>query len=94
MMMMVRHAGLVCGIAMFQSVFAIRMYAEGIPRDGTPLVPRLTPQLSVLGYQTVYLVMFCLCIVVVVLSLMARDAENRTGQSREGSGTADFDEYF
>ena len=46
-MMTVRHIGLVFGIAMFQSVFAIRMYAAGIPRDGTPLVPRLTPALSV-----------------------------------------------
>ncbi|MEI7858116.1 MAG: hypothetical protein WCH85_11540 [Methanomicrobiales archaeon] len=48
-MMTIRHIGLVFGIALFQSVFALRMYAAGIPRDGTPLVPRLTPALSELG---------------------------------------------
>jgi EmrB/QacA subfamily drug resistance transporter len=74
MMMAVRHAGLVCGIALFQSVFAIRMYLEGIPRDGTPLVPRLTPAMSVLGYEAVYIVAFVLCIVVVIISLKSKDA--------------------
>ena len=58
-MMTVRHVGLVVGIAFFQSVFAIRMYMAGIPRDGTPLVSKLTPALSVLGYQAVYLTSFC-----------------------------------
>lgn len=66
-MMTVRHIGLVFGIAMFQSVFAIRMYAAGIPRDGTPLVPRLTPALSVLGYQAVYVTSFILCVVVILI---------------------------
>jgi EmrB/QacA subfamily drug resistance transporter len=94
LMMMVRHAGLVCGIAMFQSVFAIRMYVEGVSRDGTPLVPRLTPQMSVLGYQAVYFVMFCLCIAVVILSLMARNPDGVKRESKEESGTSDFNEYF
>ncbi|MFA6225818.1 MAG: MFS transporter [Methanoregula sp.] len=31
-MMTVRHAGLVFGIALFQSLFALRMHAAGIPR--------------------------------------------------------------
>jgi EmrB/QacA subfamily drug resistance transporter len=66
-MMTVRHIGLVAGIALFQSVFALRMYAEGIPRDGTPLVPRLTPALSELGYQTVYITSFILCIIVILI---------------------------
>jgi len=78
MMMAVRHAGLVCGIALFQSVFAIRMYLEGIPRDGTPLVPRLTPALSVLGYQAVYLTAFILCVIAVVLCLASRDGPEYT----------------
>jgi DHA2 family metal-tetracycline-proton antiporter-like MFS transporter len=73
-MMTVRKAGLTLGIALFQSVFAIRMYAEGIPRDGTPLVPRLTPALSVLGYQAVYGVAFILCIIVIAILLVTRDA--------------------
>jgi len=73
-MMTVRHAGLVVGIALFQSIFAIRMYMEGIPRDGTPLVPRLTPALSVLGYQAVFLTAFCLCLVTIVIILFTREA--------------------
>jgi EmrB/QacA subfamily drug resistance transporter len=73
-MMTVRKAGLTLGIALFQSVFAIREYAEGIPRDGTPLVPRLTPAQSVLGYQAVYLVAFFLCIAVIAILLVTKDA--------------------
>lgn len=78
MMMTVRHAGLVCGIALFQSVFAIRMYLEGIPRDGTPLVPRLTPSLSVLGYQAVYLTAFVLCIITILLCFITREGPEIT----------------
>ena len=74
-MMTVRHAGLVFGIALFQSIFALRMYAAGIPRDGTPLVPRLTPELSVLGYQAVYISAFCLSLIVIALVYFTRDAE-------------------
>jgi len=74
-MMTVRHAGLVVGIALFQSVFAIRMYLEGIPRDGTPLVPRITPAQSVLGYQAVYLTAFCLALVVIALVIFTRDRQ-------------------
>jgi DHA2 family metal-tetracycline-proton antiporter-like MFS transporter len=66
-MMTVRHIGLVFGIALFQSVFALRMYAAGIPRDGTPLVPRLTPALSELGYQAVYFTSFILCVIVILI---------------------------
>lgn len=66
-MMTVRHIGLVFGIALFQSGFALRMYAAGIPRDGTPLVPRLTPALSELGYQAVYITSFILCIIVILI---------------------------
>jgi DHA2 family metal-tetracycline-proton antiporter-like MFS transporter len=72
-MMTARHVGMVFGIAFFQSVFAIRMYAAGIPRDGTPLVAKLTPALSVLGYQAVYLTAFALCILVIFLVHMTRD---------------------
>jgi MFS family permease len=73
-MMTVRKAGLTLGIALFQTVFALRMYAEGIPRDGTPLVPRLTPAQSVLGYQAVYTVAFILCVLVIAILLVTRDA--------------------
>ena len=66
-MMLVRNIGIVMGIALFQSVFAIRMYLAGIPRNGLPLVPRITPQLSQIGYQAVYLVAFCLCIFVIFI---------------------------
>jgi len=72
-MMTVRHVGMVFGIAFFQSVFAIRMYMEGIPRDGTPLVNKLTPALSVLGYQAVYLTAFVLCIVVILIIRATKD---------------------
>ncbi|HVP97575.1 MFS transporter [Methanoregula sp.] len=72
-MMTVRHVGMVAGIAFFQSVFAIRMYMAGIPRDGTPLVSKLTPALSVLGYQAVYLVSFALCILVVIIIRLTRE---------------------
>ena len=75
-MMTVRHVGMVVGIAFFQSVFAIRMYMAGIPRDGTPLVAKLTPALSVLGYQAVYLASFSLCIIVIFLISITRDAPN------------------
>jgi MFS family permease len=81
-MMTVRKAGLTLGIALFQSVFALRMYAEGIPRDGTPLVPKLTPALSVLGYQAVYTVAFVLCIIVIAILLVTRDA----GYWKDGPG--------
>lgn len=66
-MMMIRYVGFVFGIVVFQSVFAFRMYVAGIPRDGTPLVPRLTPELSRLGYQAVYLTSFLLCLVVLYI---------------------------
>jgi EmrB/QacA subfamily drug resistance transporter len=72
-MMTVRHVGMVIGIAFFQSVFAIRMYMAGIPRDGTPLVSKLTPALSVLGYQAVYLTSFVLCIIVIILIRRTHD---------------------
>jgi EmrB/QacA subfamily drug resistance transporter len=73
MMMMVRHVGMVVGVALFQSVFAIRMYLMGVPRDGTPLVSKLTPAMSVLGYQAVYTVAFVLCIVVIVLIKVTKE---------------------
>ena len=72
-MMMFRYVGFVFGIVMFQSVFAIRMYAGGIPRDGTPLVPRLTTELSTLGYQAVYLTSFLLCLVVLYILWRTRE---------------------
>ena len=71
--MTARHVGMVFGIAFFQSVFAIRMYAAGIPRDGTPLVAKLTPALSVLGYQAVYFTAFVLCIIVIILIRITHD---------------------
>lgn len=77
MMMMVRHMGLVFGIALFQSTFAIRMYMEGVARDGTPLVPRLTPAMSLLGYHAVYTVAFCLCILVIILTIYTKDPEEK-----------------
>jgi hypothetical protein len=73
---------MVAGIAFFQSVFAIRMYMAGIPRDGTPLVAKLTPALSVLGYQAVFLVSFILCIVVVIIIRMTREVPD-SGYSPE-----------
>jgi len=87
MMMAVRHTGLVCGIALFQSIFAIRMYLDGIPRDGTPLVPKLTPAMSVLGYQAVYLTAFALCILVVILSLVSRDTPKKSPDGEEFEDT-------
>jgi hypothetical protein len=86
MMMTVRHAGLVFGIALFQSVFAIRMYMGGIPRDGTPLVPRLTPAMSVLGYQAVYLTAFSLCIIVILLCLVTQDGPEKVTDEIEDIG--------
>jgi len=77
-MMTIRHIGLVVGIALFQSVFALRMYATGIPRDGTPLVPRLTPALSELGYQAVYLTAFILCIVVLFILMRTKEEPENT----------------
>jgi hypothetical protein len=74
--MTVRHVGVVFGIAFFQSVFAIRMYMEGIPRDGTPLVNKLTPALSVLGYQAVYLTAFVLCVLVIFIIRATKDVPN------------------
>ena len=65
LMMLVRNIGIVMGIALFQSVFALRMYLAGIPRNGLPLVPRITPELSRIGYQAVYIVAFCLCMFVI-----------------------------
>jgi len=87
MMMAVRHTGLVCGIALFQSIFAIRMYLDGIPRDGTPLVPKLTPAMSVLGYQAVYLAAFALCIIAVILSLVSRDSAKKSPDNGEFEDT-------
>jgi len=66
-MMTVRHIGLVFGIALFQSIFALRMYAMGVPRDGTPLVSKLTPAMSELGYQAVYFTSFILCLIVILI---------------------------
>jgi EmrB/QacA subfamily drug resistance transporter len=66
-MMLVRNMGIVLGVGFFQTVFAIRMYLAGIPRNGLPLVPRITPELSRIGYQAVYIVAFCLCIFVILL---------------------------
>ncbi|MDD1694578.1 MAG: MFS transporter [Methanoregula sp.] len=66
-MMTVRHIGLVMGIALFQSVFALRMYAMGVPRDGTPLVSKLTPAMSEIGYQAVYFISFILCVIVILI---------------------------
>ncbi len=77
-MMMIRYVGFVFGIVVFQSVFAFRMYAAGIPRDGTPLVPRLTPELSRLGYQAVYLTSFLLCLVVIYILWKTREVPEST----------------
>ncbi|MFZ4860468.1 MAG: hypothetical protein ACOYL3_29265, partial [Desulfuromonadaceae bacterium] len=76
--MMIRYVGFVFGIVVFQSVFAFRMYAAGIPRDGTPLVPRLTPELSRLGYQAVYLTSFLLCLVVIYILWKTREVPEST----------------
>jgi len=74
-MMTVRHAGLVVGIALFQSVFAIRMYLDGVPRDGTPLVSHISTAQSVLGYQAVYLTAFCLALVVIAIVIFTKDKQ-------------------
>ena len=83
-MMTIRHVGMVAGIAFFQSVFAIRMYMAGIPRDGTPLVAKLTPALSVLGYQAVYLVAFILCVAVVIIIRMTREVPDAEYDAESG----------
>mgnify|MGYP003800388913 CR=1 FL=1 len=88
-MMTVRHIGMVFGIAFFQSVFAIRMYMEGIPRDGTPLVNKLTPALSVLGYQAVYIVSFVLCLVVILIIRHTKDVPNSKDAAHQEEIVAD-----
>lgn len=85
-MMMVRHVGIVLGIALFQSVFAIRMYMAGIPRNGLPLVPRITPELSELGYQAVYIVSFILCILVILILRNTREEPEDGEGEDEGAG--------
>lgn len=77
-MMMIRYTGFVFGIVVFQSVFALRMYAAGIPRDGTPLVPRLTPELSGIGYQAVYLASFLLCLVALYILWRTKETPEST----------------
>jgi Arabinose efflux permease len=89
-MMTVRHVGMVFGIAFFQSVFAIRMYMEGIPRDGTPLVNKLTPALSVLGYQAVYLTAFVLCVLVIFIIRATKDVPNPKDGAEEILADAPF----
>ncbi|MDD1702607.1 MAG: MFS transporter [Methanoregula sp.] len=84
-MMMVRHVGMVLGVALFQSVFAIRMYMMGVPRDGTPLVPKLTPAMSVLGYQAVYLTSFILCILVILFIRMTKEEPVPEGDEADKS---------
>jgi hypothetical protein len=59
---------------------------EGIPRDGTPLVPRLTPALSVLGYQAVCLTAFVLCIIAIVLCLITRDGPEKISEDIDDIG--------
>ena len=76
--MMIRYVGFVFGIVVFQSVFALRTYASGIPRDGTPLVPRLTPELSRLGYQAVYLASVVPCLVVLYILWRTREMPEST----------------
>jgi len=77
-MMLVRNMGIVLGVGFFQSVFAIRMYLAGIPRNGLPLVPRITPELSRQGYQAVYIVAFCLCIFVILMLRRTKERSDTT----------------
>ncbi|PWR69850.1 MFS transporter [Methanospirillum lacunae] len=61
------------GIALFQTIFAVRMYIDGVPRDGTPLVGRITHAMSLMGYQTVYLVAMVFAVLTLILVLHTRD---------------------
>ena len=72
-LMTARYAGMNAGIALFQTIFAVRMYIEGVPRDGTPLVGRITHAMSLTGYQTVYLVAMVLAALTLILVLYTRD---------------------
>ena len=77
--MVIRYVGFVFGIVVFQSVFAFRMYAAGIPR--------LTPELSRLGYQAVRLTSFLLCLVVLYILW-------RTRKFRRAHNLGDFPCFY
>ncbi|MDD1723502.1 MAG: MFS transporter [Methanospirillum sp.] len=72
-MMMVRYTGMCAGIALFQTIFAVRMYIEGVPRDGTPLVGRITHAMSLMGYQAVFLVAMLFAVLTLILVLQTRN---------------------
>jgi EmrB/QacA subfamily drug resistance transporter len=72
-MMTARYAGMNIGIALFQTIFAVRMYMYGVPRDGTPLVGRITHAMSLVGYQAVYLVAMVLAALALIMVLHTRN---------------------
>ncbi len=72
-MMTARYAGMNLGISLFQTIFAVRMYLYGVPRDGTPLIGRITHAMSQTGYHTVYLVAMVLAILTLILVLQTRN---------------------
>ena len=67
------YSGLVLGVAFFEIIFIEAAISGGLARDGTPIVPRLTPALSLSGYHACFLFGATAAVMALILAYFARD---------------------
>jgi MFS family permease len=73
LMMMLSYSGLALGVAFFEIVFIEAVISGGLVRDGTPILPRLTPSLSLLGYGVTFLFEAAAAALALILVYLAQD---------------------
>lgn len=75
-----RYAAYAIGIVLVIMVFEGAVFAAGLPDDGTPVVPRLTPELELIGYSMVFLLCTGIAVLAILFSIRAKDAVNPSGK--------------
>jgi len=75
-----RYAAYAIGIVLVIMVFEGAVFTAGLPDDGTPVVPRLTPELELIGYSMVFLFCTGIAVLAILFSIRAKDAVNPPGK--------------
>lgn len=86
-----RYAAYAIGIALVIMVFEGAVFAAGLPDDGTPVVPRLTPELDLIGYSMVFLLCTVIAALAILFSIWAKDGVKPSGKPEQSEfGEQDF----
>ena len=77
----IRNVGMVIGVAAFETVASMTIYQEG---QTTAIHEISSPEILTMAFHNVMLLGVLFCIIAVILSASARDAEDKSDQEIAG----------